>query len=157
MKEKKSWYDRNRKVPDGIRLCPQDGRIYEHRGYSRRLFWSPQMIHELRTMYPTTLNDELAGLLGVSVRTMIRKARELGIEKDQRWLSEVWEERRLMAHAASKCLGYPGGFQKGVHANPDGEFKPGHRCTEEQEQRRRESLRKTLKKRKLKTKIKTVK
>ena len=32
------------------------------------------------------VNEELAGILGVSQRTLIRKARELGLEKNSQWL-----------------------------------------------------------------------
>ena len=145
-----SWYERNRKVPDGIRMCMKDGRMYEKKGFSKRLFWSPQMLHDLRTMYPVTLNEELAGMLGVSIRTLIRKARELGVEKDKTWLGDVWEKHRIMAHDESRRRGYPGGFKKGEHVNPDGEFKHGHSLTDEQEQKRRESLRKSWIKRKRK-------
>ena len=84
------------------------------------------MLDYLRQHYPTTLNEELAGCLGVSPRTMIRKARELGLEKDKAWLASVWEERRKMATVESKMKGFPSGFKKGVHSNPDGEFKKGH-------------------------------
>lgn len=81
------------------------------------------MLDMLRQYFPTTLNDEMAGMLGVSIRTMIRKARELGLKKDSDWLSSVWEERRLMAHVQSKRLGYPGRIQKGQHLSPATEFK----------------------------------
>ena len=32
---KRDWYEKNHKVPDGIRQCQTDGRIYEHRGLSK--------------------------------------------------------------------------------------------------------------------------
>ena len=84
------------------------------------------MLDYLKQNFATTMNEELAGCLGVSTRTMIRKARELGLEKDKAWLASVWEERRKMATVESKRKGYPGGFPKGVRNYPDGEFKKGH-------------------------------
>jgi hypothetical protein len=128
------------KTPDGIRYHPHYGRVMEHRGYSTAIFWNKDMLDYLRRHYPTTLNEELAGILGVSPRTMIRKARQLGLQKDKTWLASVWEERRLMAHAASKLKGNPGAFKKGEHRNPDGEFKTGHRLPEEQQRKRAESM-----------------
>ena len=112
------------------------------------------MIDYLRRHYPTTLNEELAGCLGVSQRTMIRKARELGLEKDPEWLRDVWDERRKLAHIIIKRKGYPGGFVKGQRANPAGEFKPGHKPTEEQRAKKSEAMRKWYRMNPLKAKEK---
>lgn len=60
------------------------------------------MLDFLKANYATTLNEELAGCLGVSVRTLVRKAREIGLEKDQSWLRRIWDKRRLIAHVVSK-------------------------------------------------------
>ena len=84
-----------------------------HNGISTRIFWSPSMISYLQKHFPTTKNKELAEELGVSPRTMIRKARELGLEKNSEWLQGVWDEHRLMAQAESKRKGYPGSFKAG--------------------------------------------
>lgn len=127
---------------DGLYHDPRTGRTMEHRHYATRIYWSAAMTDYLRRHFPTTLNDELAGCLGVSPRTMIRKARELGLQKDPAWLKAVWDERRRMAHAASRHQGGNSGqFRKGEHANPDGEFRPGHRLTDEQRQRQAEAIR----------------
>lgn len=100
------------------------------------------MLDDLRRMFPDTLNEELAGFLGVSQRTMIRKARELGLQKDPAWLANVWEERRKWAHMASAAKGYPGGLKKGQHSNQSGEFKKGHTPTPETIARQSASRRK---------------
>ena len=129
------------KAKEGVYYNPKMGRVVRHEGYSTAIFWSRDMLDYLQRHYPTTLNVELAGCLGVSPRTLIRKARELGLEKDASWLSRIWEERRLMAWMASKRKGYPGRFPKGVRSNPSGEFKPGHRLSDEAEARRSAKLR----------------
>ena len=128
-------------VREGTFYSEKHGRIVVHHGYSVRIHWNKDMLDYLRQHYATTLNDELAGCLGVSPRTMIRKARELGLEKDPVWLASVWEERRKMASAVAKKKGYPGAFPKGVHSNPDGEFKKGHVESEEIRTRRLASIR----------------
>lgn len=133
------------KVPDGKRYHPSYGRIMEHQGYATRIFWNKDMLDYLRQHYATTLNEELAGCLGVSPRTMIRKARELGLEKDPAWLSAVWDERRKMAHVISKRMGYPGGFAKGQRANPAGEFKPGEPRSEEMRRRQGDGMKRWYK------------
>ena len=94
----------------------------------------------LRRHFPTTLNDELAGCLGVSPRTLVRKTRELGLQKDPQWLSQVWEERRLMAQSASRRSPNSTRFKKGIHYNPAGEFGNRPPLTEEQRKRRIEGV-----------------
>lgn len=108
-------------------LHPGYGRLMEHRGRSLRIFWSSRMVDDLRRFYPDTLNSELAGMFGVSPRTVVRKARELGLEKDRGWLASVWEERRMLARAASKKRGWPGAFRKGNTTGAEYRFKPGNR------------------------------
>ena len=82
-----------------------------------------EVIATLRQHFPTTLNDELAGMLGVSKSALARKARELELKKDPDWLHAVYEERRIMAHVVAKRLGYRGRIQKGEHRSPATEFK----------------------------------
>lgn len=96
-----------------------------YRTEGRRTFinWSPQMLYWLRRYFATTLNDELAGQLGVSKRTMLRKAAELNLTKDKKWLTDVWNERRLMAHASAKRKGYPGCFKPGCKVGEKYWFK----------------------------------
>lgn len=124
----------------GIYYNPKVGRIVEHHHYATRIFWNTSMLDYLRRHFPTTLNEELAECLGVSPRTMIRKARELGLEKDPKWLHDVWEERRKLAHFISRSKGYPGGFKKGEHANPAGEFKKGRKPTDEELAKKSEQM-----------------
>ena len=127
--------------PDLLYYDAATGRTMEHKGYATRIHWSKDMTDYLRRHFPTTTNEELAGCLGVSQRTMVRKARELGLEKDPQWLREIWDERRRIGQAVSRKRGNSGQFKKGERRNPDGEFKPGHRLTAEQEQKRSESMR----------------
>ena len=127
--------------PDGLERDPDSGRVWEHKGYAKRIYWTGQMLSDLRNFYATTKNEELAGMLGVSPRTVVRKARELGLEKDPDWLHGVWDEHRMMAHASSRAKGYPGGFRKGEHAYPEGEFKAGHEVSDEQRKRISEWMR----------------
>ena len=91
--------------------------------YATRIFWSKQMIDDLKREYSTTLNEELAGVLGVSVRTMIRKARELGLSKDKQWLNGIYKSHLHMANASSSINGNAGRIKKGEHRSPATEFK----------------------------------
>lgn len=120
------------KVKDGIFFNEKLGRIVEHKGRSTRIHWSKDMLDFLRSNFAITLNDELAGCLGVSLRTMLRKARELGLQKDRRWLSGIWDERRHMAQCVVRRNGNSGQFKKGMRAYPDGEFKAGRVMSQEE-------------------------
>ena len=100
------------------------GRIVTREGYATRIFWNTSMLDYLRQHFATTLNEELAGCLGVSSRTMLRKARELGLKKDKAWLKALWNENRKYAHFVSRRHGYPGCIKPGQHLSPATEFKP---------------------------------
>lgn len=86
-------------------------------------------------------NRHLAKWLGVSVRTLIRKARELGLEKKPGFLEERKRDIQRMAGEAIRRSDYHNTrFKKGVHYNPAGEFKPGHKESPESRAKRSESL-----------------
>ena len=43
--------------------------------------WTPQMLKMLRDYFPIMMNEPLAKMLKISLRTLERKARELGLRK----------------------------------------------------------------------------
>lgn len=111
------------------------------------------MLVTLREYYPTMFNDALAKLLKVSVRSLQRKAKELGLEKVKDFNRVRAEDisRRLSdsikkAYAEGRLTC---GFPKGVRSNPDGEFQKGHRFPDEIENERKDKIRRTFKRRKL--------
>ena len=121
--------------PLGVTYDLETGKAWRRTGRSRRIEWTSQMLSDLRRLFARTKNEELAGILGVGVRTMVCKARELGLEKDGEWLSGMWRDHVRMAHMMSRALGYPGRIMPGEHRNPDGEFKAG--CVHSEEDRRK--------------------
>ena len=112
-KEKNEEYARNHKVPDGTFYHKSFGRIMEHKGCSTRIFWNKDMLDILKTHYPNTKNEEVAEMCGVSPRTMIRKARELGLQKDKDFVQGVWEENRKLMVLTNKVRRNSGMIQKG--------------------------------------------
>lgn len=122
-KKKREEYTRNRKVPDGCFLHKSIGRIVEHKGCSTRIFWSGNMLSLLERYYPTTKNEEVAEIIEVSSRTLIRKARELGLSKDPDWLKGIYNFNRRDAQAESKRRGYPGAFKLGNKIGEKYRFK----------------------------------
>jgi len=97
--------------------------------------WTEEMLLVLKTDFSISYNRELASRLGISVRTLIRKARELGIEKEGGFLEQRRSEITEMAtkaHPPNKMKGVKGWcvvggekhrFQKGhipaIKTNPD--------------------------------------
>lgn len=139
---KRDWYDKHHRVPDGIRQDPVTGRLYHHQGLSKRIYWNTQMLDDLRRLYATTKNEDLAEILGVSQRTLIRKARELGLYKDAAWQHEISMKHVKLAQFTNSIKGIKSPFKKGCHYCTENEFKPGHKDSEDVRKRRTESIKK---------------
>ena len=100
------------------------------------------MLDDLKRLYATTKNEDLVDILGVSQRTLIRKARELGLYKDAAWQHEISMKHVKMAQLTNSIKGVKTAFKKGCHFCPENEFKPGHKESEDSKQKRLKSLRK---------------
>lgn len=142
LKSKRERYERVFKKPDGLRYDPGTGRTTIKNGYSVRIYWTAHMLSDLKRMYPTTTNEELKGILGVSMSTIARKARELGLKKDSKWLHDIWDNNRRYGSVVAKKLGYPGSFRERPDAGIAHRFKKGHRLTPEQEEKKKQSVKK---------------
>lgn len=61
----------------------------------------------LSEKYATTPNKDLAKLLGISVELVSKRARQIGLRKDQKYLSEVNRKCGLKSPIAKywKCYG----------------------------------------------------
>ena len=103
-KEKNEAYARTRKVPDGIRLNAE-GQAVEKHGSSVRLHWGEEKIKDFKRLFPYNTNEDVAIDMGCSVRTVVRRAREMGLEKDPHWLQNVWNKNRKLAHGINKICG----------------------------------------------------
>ena len=89
------------------------------------LYWDYNMLYALRKYYPNTPTDEVAGMCGVSVRTLIRKANALGIKKDPKWLEERQNRGLRMMKFLNRSRPNLGTFKKGM-APTATSFKKGH-------------------------------
>lgn len=65
----------------------------------QKIEWTEEMLTRLRFNFPYAYNKYLALDLGVSVRTLIRKAREMGIDKEPSFLEKRRMEISRMAQA----------------------------------------------------------
>ena len=118
------------------------------------IVWTPDQLKLLRDYFPTMFNKPLAKWIGVSMRTLVRKARELGLEKKEGFLQERKRDIQRLAGDAIRAPDHKNTrFKKGVHSNPAGEFKPGHVESPETKARRSESLKYVWKVRKAKIEL----
>ncbi len=53
-----------------------------------KIDWTAEMIQKLREEFPLRFNKELAAELNVGWRSLVRKARQLGIDKEPRFLDK---------------------------------------------------------------------
>ena len=91
-----------------------------------KIEWTDSMLNILRNRFSTEFNKYLAIQLGVSLRSVIRKAREIGIDKEPRFL-----EIRRMTISAWAQAAKPENINKGrkgwcVPNSEPHRFKPGN-------------------------------
>ena len=84
------------KLNDGI--VPMGNRLIIRKDGISRIYWSGNMISELKRYFPTTKNTELADYFGVSPRTINRKAAELGLVKNKQYISEISTEKGIQGY-----------------------------------------------------------
>lgn len=85
--------------------------------------WTPQKLKLLTDFFPIMFNDALAKWLGVSRRTLTRKARELGLKKKDNFHELKKDKIRERQSEALKKVECTTRFKKGQHASPATEFK----------------------------------
>lgn len=91
-----------------------------------KTIWTAEMIEKLTREFPYRFSRDIGKDLGLSIRTVIRKARELGLEKEEGFLDKNRSEISKMAIEAK-----PPNPMKGVKGwtVPGGDkfqFKPGN-------------------------------
>ena len=108
--------------------------------------WTPQKLKLLTDFFPIMFNDALAKWLGVSVRTLTRKAKELGLKKREDFRELKKDAMRQRQSEGQKRVQVATRFKKGQHASPATEFKKGQKLSPEMIAKRSEGLKKAWKK-----------
>lgn len=62
-------------------------------------YWTPEEIKKLEERFPSSSNEELAGILNKSETSIISKAQRMGLKKDWRYRQQVLKEAKLNAAA----------------------------------------------------------
>ena len=103
----------------------------------KKITWTPEMEDKVRREFPHRISIDICKEMGVSLRSIIRKARELGIDKEPGFLETNRKEIQSRATKGLKSTSKTGGrFRKGEHAGLEYEFKPGHKEDPETKERR---------------------
>jgi hypothetical protein len=89
-----------------------------------KINWSDKMIEILKAKFAITFNRELAKELNISMRSLIRKARELKLEKEPGFLEKNRETITRMA-VANNHNKYTGVKGWSVPNSENTRFKPG--------------------------------
>ena len=97
------------------------------------IVWTPQMLKLITTFFPIMFNKPLAKWLGVSLRTLLRKARELGLEKQEGFLQKRQKDINQLiseSHKNNEKLKATQ-IKKGEHRGRSTEFKKGQKMSPE--------------------------
>ena len=107
--------------------------------------WTPQMEKMVRDFYPTMFSKDLAKWIGVSHRSLIRKARELGVAKVEGFLEKRRADinRRTGAKSANATS-----FRKGNQIGKEFRFEKGHQMTAEEKEKHHASMKRYWERRK---------
>ena len=118
--------------------------------------WTPQMLKIITTFFPMMFNKPLAKWLGVSERTLTRKARELGLEKQegfikkrQKDINQLISESHKNNEKLKETL-----IKKGEHRGRQTEFKKGQKMSPEMIAKRTATLQENKRRKKLQEQIK---
>ena len=84
----------------------QDGtkRWVRMRGKNVSIYWTPNMISDLKRYFPTTSNAELVEIFGVSLRSIGRQAQKLGLVKDKEYIRSVKKEMSIMGNITQRAI-----------------------------------------------------
>ena len=92
-----------------------------------KIIWTSPMVEKLVNEFAIRFNSDLAADLGISLRSVIRKAREIGLEKEAGFLDKNRQEisrRASQALAPNPMKGVKGWSVPGGEAH---RFQPGQR------------------------------
>lgn len=88
--------------------------------------WTDEILETLQRKFPTTFNKVLAEELGVGWRTLVRKARELGLEKEDGFLDKNRRAITEMARDARPPNEHKGKKGFVIPGSEKYRFKPGN-------------------------------
>ncbi len=98
--------------------------------------WSDEMIDKLKTEFPNRFSRDIGKDMGISIRTVIRKARELNLEKIDNFLDQNRNEITRLAQENKQSNPMKGVKGFVVPGGEKHQFKKGHTPKNNPEQSR---------------------
>ena len=83
----------------------ENGRLYQVRGSQRCVIWTPQMEADMRRFFPTSSNEEMAGILGLTASQIAYKARKMNLSKDGEYMQVMQTENARKASSMANNKG----------------------------------------------------
>lgn len=107
------------------------------KGKDQHFEWTEQRLKLIVDFYPTMFSKALAKWIGCGHRTLVRKARELGLEKVPDFHERKRDEIRRMSgsHGPNRTT-----IKKGSGIGAEYRFKKGHQLSPESKQKQIDSL-----------------
>lgn len=110
----KTTYERqHRRKPDGLVIDSRFKRPSDKNGKAISIHWDGNMLSIIRKYYPISNTAEVAEMLGVSVASVQRKVRKLGLKKDREYMRSMIKEKQFFATLASLKSPNRSKFEKG--------------------------------------------
>lgn len=110
----KTTYERqHRRKPDGLVFDSRFKRASDKNGKAISIHWDGNMLSIIRKYYPISNTSEVAEMLGVSVASVQRKVRKLGLKKDREYMRSMIKEKQFFATLASLKSPNRNKFEKG--------------------------------------------
>lgn len=88
--------------------------------------WTPEMDEKIRKEFPVRFTREIANELKLGLRTIIRRARELGVEKEEKFLENRRELISKMAQEARPENPTKGDSTFRIPGGEKYQYKKGH-------------------------------
>lgn len=109
---------------NGYVLYDPEAPVVRPKRRTTRILFTPEQEQWMRDHFHDTLNQQCADHLGVSMRTMIRLARRLGLTKDPAFCHEQTMQHCTMMHRLNKGEGNSGKYNL-IEAGKPYRFQPG--------------------------------
>jgi hypothetical protein len=118
----------------------------------QKIKWTEEMVQKLISDFPNRITIDIAKEIGVSLRTAIRKARELGIEKKEGFLDEFRTEITKRAQNNKAPNPNKGNKDFRIPGGENFQFQPGHKPINQNYELIRQKRNETIKREKLRLK-----
>lgn len=100
---KRNLYLKHKQERIGVYFSAKRKRLVQYDGTGKsKIYWSPQMRADMIKFFPNTCNYDLCQMFMISERSLLRKARELGLKKDKKYLNRIAKESGMLGYIKSK-------------------------------------------------------